>query len=143
MAGRPSFQSIFRYEIRPLTARCLALTRRSIAYKEKAPTLHRRGRSVTMSCFPLPLFARVSELLDDRPRNGDAADVFDVAARHRLAVGDDGEGFHDGTRIARWPIGVEAPQVGRHLRPTLETPASGQRHELNATTGAVTAPHFA
>src|ERR1017187_6986138 len=62
MAGRPSFQSIFRYEIRPLTARCLALTRRSIAYKEKAPTLHRRGRSVTMSCFPLPLFARVSVL---------------------------------------------------------------------------------
>ena len=40
--------------------------------------------------------AAILELLDDLAGHGDAADVFDVAARHRLAVGDDGERLEGG-----------------------------------------------
>ena len=55
--------------------------------------------------------------------DADAADVFDVAARHRLPVGDDGQRFHRGARIARRLLGVQPVQVLAHLGAALEAPA--------------------
>ena len=76
--------------------------------------------------------AAVLELLDDRAADGDAADVFDVAARHRLAVGDDRQRLHHGARVLRRLLGVQAVEVVAHLGPALEAPAGGQRHQLDA-----------
>src|SRR6266513_2452674 len=45
--------------------------------------------------------AAVLQRLDDLAGNRHAADVLDIAAGHRLAVSDDGEGFHDGAGVAR------------------------------------------
>jgi hypothetical protein len=76
--------------------------------------------------------AAVLELLDDLAADGDAADVLDVAARHRLAVGHDGQRLQRRARVARRLLGVQPVEVHAHLGPALETPAAGQRHQLDA-----------
>ena len=43
----------------------------------------------------------------------DAADVFDVAARHRLAVGDDRQRLEHGARVLGRLLGVQAVEVSR------------------------------
>ena len=60
--------------------------------------------------------AAVLELLDDLRRHRDAADVFDVAARHRLAVGNDGQRLHHGARILGRLLGVETVEDTRASR---------------------------
>ena len=76
--------------------------------------------------------AAVLELLDDRAGDGDAADVLDVAAGHRLAVGDDRQRLQHRARIARRPLGAQARQVGGHLRAALEAPAARQLDQVDA-----------
>jgi hypothetical protein len=62
---------------------------------------------------------------------GDAADVLDVAARHRLAVGDDRQRLEDGARILRRALGVEAGEVRRHLGAALIAPAARHGDQLD------------
>ena len=65
--------------------------------------------------------------------DGDATDVFDVTPCHRLAVGNDGQGFECGTGVARGFLGVQAVQVVAHFRAALEPPATGDLHQLHTT----------
>ena len=81
--------------------------------------------------------AAVLELLDDRAGDGDAADLLDVAAGHRLAVGNDRQRFQDRARIARRPLGAQARQVGGHLRTALEAPAARQLDQGDALVGVL------
>ena len=62
--------------------------------------------------------AAILELLDDRARDRDAANVLDVAARHRLAVGDDRQRFEHRARIA------SAAARGRDGRGSAPSPAA-------------------
>ena len=75
---------------------------------------------------------RAFQRLQDVRRHGDAANVLDVAARHRLAVGDDGQRFHHRARILRRLVVLQAVEVGLVLRPGLEAPAGGQLHQFDA-----------
>ena len=77
--------------------------------------------------------AAILQLPQDRGGDGDAADVLDVAARHRLAVGNDGQCLHGGARIARRLLGIEPVEMLAHVGAALETPAAGQRDQLDAT----------
>ncbi len=76
--------------------------------------------------------AAVLELLQDEGVDGDAANVFHVAARDRLAVGNDGQRFEGGARVARRLLWVQAIEVVAHLRPALKAPAAGDVHQLQA-----------
>src|SRR2546430_11477214 len=75
--------------------------------------------------------AAVLQRLDDLAGNRHAADVLDVAAGHRLAVSDDGEGFHDGAGVARWLFGEQALEVRPEFGAGLEPPAAGQADQLD------------
>ena len=70
--------------------------------------------------------AAALQRLDDLRRHRHAADVLDVAARHRLAVGDDGQRLHHRARIARRLFRLQALDEGLELRPGLEAPAARQ-----------------
>src|SRR5581483_7809951 len=83
--------------------------------------------------------AVVLERLDDLGGDRDAADVLDVAPRDRLAVGNDGEGLHDGTRVARRFFGEQPLDVRLEIGPGLEAPAARHRHQLDRAP----APFFA
>src|SRR6267378_2185848 len=71
------------------------------------------------------------ERLDDLGRDHYAADVLDIAARHRLAVGNDRERFHDGAGIARGLLRREAFDIGAKVAGGLESPAARHVDELD------------
>src|SRR5712671_3971948 len=71
------------------------------------------------------------QALDDLGRDGHAADVLDVAAGYRLAVGDDRQRLHDRAGIARRFLGSQALDVGAELRGGLETPAARHVDQLD------------
>ena len=77
---------------------------------------------------PATLFQGLDDVRVDRH----AADILDVAAGDRLAVGDDRQGFQHRTRIARRFLVLQARQPGLHLRPGLEAPAVGHLHQFDA-----------
>ncbi|MNV49014.1 hypothetical protein D3C71_1409490 [compost metagenome] len=92
-----------------------------------------RGIAVTDHFDP----AAVLERLHDLGRDRHAANVLDIAPRHRLAPGHDGQRFHHGARVLGRLLGAQALQVALHARATLKTPARRQLHELQATVGPV------
>src|SRR5690606_37353550 len=65
------------------------------------------------------------------PGDGHAADLLDVSARYRLPVRDDRERFEQGSGIPRRLLGVQAPEVVRHLRRALEPPAGCERAQFD------------
>src|SRR5258706_6594300 len=70
--------------------------------------------------------------LDNVGRHDNSPDVLNVAACHWLPVGDDRECFHQGARIARRLLRIQAVEV-RLIRGTrAEPPAAGDIHQLNA-----------
>ena len=70
--------------------------------------------------------------LDDLRRNGHAPDILDVAARHGLAPRDDRKRLHDCARILGHPLRAEPLKEPLHAGVTLESPARGQLHQLQA-----------
>jgi hypothetical protein len=95
------------------------------------------ARGITMSdgIDPATSFQR----LEDIRRYGDTAHILDVAACHRLAIGDDGQGFHHGARILRRPFVLQAVDVGLVFGPALEAPAGRQLHQFDAALAPVAA----
>jgi len=79
------------------------------------------------------------ERLDDLRRNAYAANVFDVAARNRLAIRDDGERLHDCARIARRLFRVQALDERLHLGAGLKAPAARELDQLDGTAAPVVA----
>ena len=67
--------------------------------------------------------------------NGHAADILDITAGHRLAISDDGQCLHHGTRIARWPLRVQTIKEFLHLGTGAETPAAGDAGQFDAAVG--------
>ncbi|CPN12755.1 Uncharacterised protein [Bordetella pertussis] len=76
--------------------------------------------------------AAVFQHLDDLRRHRHAADVLDVAARHGLPPGNDGQRLEHRARILGRFLGIEPLEIALHLRPALETPARSQLHQLQA-----------
>ena len=87
---------------------------------------------------PAAVFQHLDRLRIDR----DAADLFDVAARDRLAVGDDRQRFQRGARILRRLFRAQAVEVLLHFGPALEAPAAGQADHLDAAVVPVVAQFF-
>src|SRR2546425_1901687 len=75
--------------------------------------------------------AAVLQRLDDLAGNRHAADVLYVAAGHRLAVSDDGEGLHDGAGGARRLFGEQALDVRPEFGAGLEAPTARQADHLH------------
>jgi hypothetical protein len=95
-----------------------------VAYKRRPAG----GLAIADGLDPAPVF----ELLDDLAADRHAADIFDVASGHGLAVGHDGQGLHGSSRVLRRLLGVQTIKVLAHLGPALEAPARGQRHQFDA-----------
>ena len=74
--------------------------------------------------------------------DGNATDFFDITARHRLAVGDDGQGFEHRTAIARGLLGVQFFKVTRQLWVALKTPTAGYFSQLQAAFSPFTTDLF-
>ena len=96
------------------------LARRGI---QPGPT---NGLTVADDFDPTPVF----ELLEDLRVDGDATDVFHVAPRHWLTVGNDGQGFQHGAGVLGRLFGVQAIEVSAQLGTTLKSPAAGHADEL-------------
>src|SRR5574344_1194494 len=77
--------------------------------------------------------ATVFELFDDLAAHGDAANVFNVAARDGLTVGNDGQRLQHRAAVARRLVGVQAIEVVAHFGAGLKTPARGHAHQLHTT----------
>ena len=77
--------------------------------------------------------------LDDVGGHGDVADIFDVAARHRLAIGDDCQGFHHRARVARWFFVLQSVQVGLIFGLGLEVLVGGKLDEFDVPVRPVAA----
>src|SRR5204863_1188975 len=114
------------------------LERRQLLERAQAEVVEElaRGRVKRRAARRLAMAYRVDpaaslERLDDLRRNGDAADVLDVAARHRLPVGDDGERLHHRARVARRLLRVEALDVRLELDGGLESPAARHVDQLD------------
>ena len=91
------------------------------------------GLAVTDDFHPTTVF----ELFDQQRVDRHSPDVFHVAARNRLAVGDDGQRLERGAGVARRLFGVQPIQVLAHLGPTLKTPAAGHAHQFDTAAGPV------
>jgi hypothetical protein len=76
--------------------------------------------------------AAVFQRLEHLRGHGDAADLLDVAARHRLAVRNDGQRLEHRARVPGRLFRVQAIQVGPHGGGALEPPAAGQRNQFDA-----------
>src|SRR5688572_16191812 len=87
---------------------------------------------------PLALFQRLDDVAVDR----DAADLLDLAARDRLAVGDQGQGFQCGAGVAGLPLGPQARDPGVHVGLDLEAEARGHFDEFDAAFGVGLAQGF-
>ena len=74
----------------------------------------------------------VFELLEDQGVDGNAANVFHVAARDWLTVGNDGQRFEHGARVPRRLLRVQPVKVVAHVGPALKTPAGADAHEFQA-----------
>ena len=77
--------------------------------------------------------AAVFELLEHQGIDGHATNVFHVAARHWLTIGNDGQDFHRGARVFRRFLWVQAVQKVAHFGAALHTPATGNLHQFDAT----------
>src|SRR5690606_29369323 len=75
--------------------------------------------AVAHNLDPAALFQGAHNLSGDR----DAANVFDVAARHGLTPGNDGQGLEYRPRIPGWTNRIQTTQITLHFGATLETPA--------------------
>src|SRR3954454_7518045 len=122
-----------------LECECLGdlLERRQLLERAQAKVVEElaRGRVERRTAGRLAMAYRVDpaaslQRLDDLRRDGDAADVLDVPARHRLPVGDDGERLHHRARVARRLFRVEALDVRLELDGGLESPAARHVHQL-------------
>ena len=71
--------------------------------------------------------------------HGNAAYGLDVAARHRLAIGQDGERFQHGAGIARRFFRRQAIDISLHFRFRLKPPAARHLRELDVVAVPVTA----
>ncbi|CUI50061.1 Uncharacterised protein [Achromobacter sp. 2789STDY5608621] len=97
------------------------------------------GRVAVADDFdPAPVLQR----LHDVRRHGHAADVLDIAARHRLAPGHNGQGFHHRAGILGRLLGIEPFQIALHVRAALEPPPRRQLHQLQAAIGPVVLQRF-
>ena len=76
---------------------------------------------------PAPVF----ELLDDLAGHDDATDVFDVASRDRLPVGDDGERLQHGAGVARRLLGCRRSRNSR-ISGRLWSASPRPGHQLHA-----------
>jgi hypothetical protein len=94
-----------------------------------------RGLPMTHGVDPAAVLQRLDNLAGHR----DPADVFDVAARDRLAVRDDRQGFHHRPRVARRLFGRQLLEVGLKIGAGLEAPAARYVHQLDRASAPVLA----
>ena len=87
---------------------------------------------------PLALLER----LDDVAVHRDAADLLDLAARDRLAIGDQRERFQRGAGVLRLPLGPQARDPRMHVGLHLEAEARGEFDEFDAAVFALLAQGF-
>ena len=67
--------------------------------------------------------APILQLLDDQAIDRDTPDIFNIPARHGLPVGDDGQGFQRGTRVAGGLLWMQPVQKLPHLGTALKPPS--------------------
>ena len=90
--------------------------------------------------FPMPNDLHptsILQLLHDQTIDRDTPDIFDISARHRLAVGNDGQCLQRGTGIARGLLRVKLVQVLPHFGAALESPTRSHLHQLDPSQGPV------
>ena len=83
--------------------------------------------------------AAVLDLLDDLRVDRDAADIFNIPARDRLAVRNDCQRFHHCTRVLGRLFRMQAIEIHAHLRAALQAPARSQRDQLDTAVEPVLA----
>ena len=81
--------------------------------------------------------ASVFQLFDDLRVDGDTPNVFHIAASDRLAISDDGQGFHDSTGVLGGFFWVQFVQVDPQFRTALKPPTCGNRDQLQAALGPI------
>ncbi len=79
----------------------------------------------------------ILQLLHDQTIDRDTPDIFDISARHRLAIGNDGQCLQRGTGIARGLLRVKLVQVLPHFGAALESPTRSHLHQLDPSQGPV------
>ena len=79
----------------------------------------------------------VFQLLDDLRIDGDTPYVFHIAASDRLAIGNDGQGFHDSTGVLGGLFWVQLVQIDPQFRAALKPPTCGNRDQLQAALGPI------
>ena len=84
------------------------------------------GIAFAHAFYPAALLQGLHHVL----RHRHAADGFDVAARDWLAVGDNSQGFHHGTGVARCTLLFQAAKPLESSRGYLKTPALMGTHQL-------------
>src|SRR5471030_1464534 len=94
--------------------------------------------AVTDGVDPAAVFQHLDRLRID----GNAAYLFDIAARHRLPVSDDGQRFQRRARVAAWLFRVQPVEVHFHFRAALEAPACRQADHFDALVGPVGTQFF-
>ena len=94
----------------------------------------RAARHVAVADHADPL--ALLERLDDVGVDADAADLFDLAARDRLAVGDQRQGLQRGARVLGLALGPQARHPGVHVGLHLEAEAGGHLDQFDAAVGA-------
>src|SRR5471030_3466078 len=86
--------------------------------------------------------AAVFQHLDRLRIDGNAAYFLDVAARHRLPVGDDGQRFQRRARVAARLFRVQPVEIHFHFRPALEAPARRQTDHFDTLADPVATQFF-
>ena len=79
--------------------------------------------------------AALGERADDVGADRHAADMFDLAARHRLAIGNDGERLQQRARIALRALLEQPRHVLGVLFARLDAPAAADLAQLHAARG--------
>jgi hypothetical protein len=79
------------------------------------------------------------ERLQHTGGNRNAANGFDVPARDRLAIGNDGKCLEHRARVLGRLLRIEPVQIALHFRPGLEAPAAGHCDQLDPATLPVVA----
>src|SRR6266576_2038221 len=81
--------------------------------------------------------AALDKRADDVGAHGDTANLFDLPARDRLAIGDDGERLQQRARVTRRTLFEQLGDVIGVLRARLDAPALADLLELDAALGVV------
>ena len=76
--------------------------------------------------------ATILKLLDDQAVDGHTANILDVAAGHRLTVGNDGQRLQRRTCVAGRFFRMQPVEIDAHLGAALKTPARRHLHKLHA-----------